>query len=129
MARTIIKTGGAPAAIGPYSQAVRVGDLMFVSGQIALDPDSGEVVKGSVSAQTERAMLNVKAIVEAAGLTMNDIAKCTIYIRNMADFGEVNGVYASFFPTNPPARATVEVSGLPKGVQIEIDAVAAFTEE
>jgi 2-iminobutanoate/2-iminopropanoate deaminase len=125
MAKSIISTAHAPAAIGPYSQAVRVGDFLFVSGQIALDPATGMVVERDVSAQAERVMRNIKAIVEAAGSSMSNVAKCTIYLRSMEDFGKVNEVYAGFFQAAPPARATVAVSGLPKDVLIEVDAIAS----
>ncbi len=123
MERGIVDTDKAPKAIGPYSQAVRAGNLLFVSGQIPLDPE-GNVVEGDIRVQTERVMENVKAIVEAAGGTLRDIVKTTVYLKDINDFQGFNEVYQRFFPEAPPARATVEVSSLPKGVDIEVEAVA-----
>ena len=119
----IISTPAAPAAIGPYSQAVRAGDLLFVSGQIALDPATGQIVAGDVAVETRQVLRNVAAICEAAGTSLAAAVKCTVYLRDMADFGAMNAVYAEFFPPPCPARATVAVAGLPKGVQVEIDAI------
>ncbi len=124
MTKEIVSTSDAPQAIGPYSQAVRAGSLLFVSGQIALDPASGNLVSGDVQAQTDRVMQNLRAIIAAAGGSLNSVVKCTIYLKNMTDFSLVNETYGSYFPEAPPARATVEVSELPKGVDVEIDAIA-----
>lgn len=123
MVKEIIRTERAPKAIGPYSQAVRIGDLLFISGQIPLDC-SGKVVEGDIKTQTERVMENIKAIVEGAGGRMEDIVKTTVYLKDIEDFKDFNEVYGRFFPEDPPARATVEVSNLPKGVGIEIEAIA-----
>lgn len=123
-AREAIRTSEAPAAIGPYSQAVKSGDLLFLSGQIPLDPASGELVTGSVADETERVMQNLQAVLKAAGATFDDVVKTTIYLMDMADFTQVNEVYATYFDQNPPARATIQVAGLPKGVRVEIDAIA-----
>jgi len=121
----IVSTQGAPGAIGPYSQAVRAGDLVFCSGQIALDPASGALVgEGDVAAQTRRVMDNLGAVLEAAGASFASVVKTTIYLADMNDFATVNEAYGERFPTDPPARATVEVSRLPKDVLVEIDAVA-----
>jgi len=124
MAKKIVSTSEAPAAIGPYSQAVQAGSLLFVSGQIPIDPRTGELVSGNIAEQTTRVMQNIKVITEAAGSSMDAILKCTIYLKNMSDFGVVNEVYGGYFTQAPPARATVEVSTLPKNVEIEIDAIA-----
>ena len=124
MTRDVIRTPNAPEAIGPYSQAVRAGDLLFCSGQIALDPATGQVVEGSIEVQTERVLQNLGAVLEAGGSSRDRVVKTTIYLADMADFAACNGVYARFFGEAPPARATVAVAGLPKGVAVEIDAVA-----
>ncbi len=119
-----IKTTDAPQAIGPYSQAVEANGLVFVSGQIALDPKTGSVIEGDVKDQTKRVMENGKAILAAAGCGMERVVRTTIYLKNIADFAAVNEVYGSYFPSDPPARATVEVSRLPKDVAVEIDFIA-----
>ncbi|MCR9160233.1 MAG: RidA family protein [Nannocystaceae bacterium] len=127
MKREIIETPNAPAAIGPYSQAVAVtgGRTLYCSGQIALDPTSGELVGGDdVEAQTRRVLDNLAAVLEAAGMGYDDVVKAGIFLADMADFGKVNALYAERFGAAPPARATVQVAGLPKGVKVEIDAVA-----
>ena len=124
--RTTISTSSAPAAIGPYSQAVRAGDLLFVSGQIPLDPATGDLEAGPIEAQARRVLENLKAIIEAAGLGMDRVVKTTIYLTNLQHFAAVNAVYGEYFPTDPPARATVEVSSLPRGVGVEIEAVGVF---
>jgi 2-iminobutanoate/2-iminopropanoate deaminase len=122
--KKIIKTAGAPQAIGPYSQAVEAGGFVFVSGQIPIDPKSGNAVQADIKAQARLVMENAKAILSAAGSDMSRVVKSTIYLKNMSDFAEVNEVYSGYFPSNPPARATVEVSGLPKEAAIEMDFVA-----
>jgi 2-iminobutanoate/2-iminopropanoate deaminase len=124
MHRETIHADGAPKAIGPYSQAVRAGGFVFCSGQIALDPATMEVVAGSVADQTRRVLQNLKAVLEKAGSGLNRIVKTTVFLRDMGDFGEMNGAYAEFFPSAPPARATVQVARLPKDVAVEIEAVA-----
>ncbi len=122
--KRIITTENAPKAIGPYSQAVEANGLVFVSGQIALDPRTGTVVEGDIKAQAKRVMENGKAILAAAGCGMEKVVKTTIYLKSMGDFAAVNEVYGSYFPSNPPARATLEVSRLPKDVVVEIDFIA-----
>jgi 2-iminobutanoate/2-iminopropanoate deaminase len=116
----------APRAIGPYSQAVeaRPGRLVFLSGQIPLDPATGELVAGNISVQTERVMENLGAVLRAAALGFQDVVRCTIYLVDLADFSTVNGVYGRYFTASPPARATVQVAALPKGARIEVDAIA-----
>jgi 2-iminobutanoate/2-iminopropanoate deaminase len=122
--KQVIRTTEAPQAIGPYSQAVEAGGFVFVSGQIALDPATGQVVAGGVREQAQRVMENAKAVIAAAGCGMQDVVKTTIYLKDLADFAAVNEVYAGYFPADPPARATVEVSRLPKDVLVEIDCIA-----
>ncbi|WP_117148858.1 RidA family protein [Paraliobacillus zengyii] len=119
-----IQTDQAPQAIGPYSQAMDLGDLVFVSGQIPLDPESMEVVTGDITVQTEQVMRNLQAILTEAGLTFANVAKFTIYITNIDDFSAINTAYAKFLTEPYPARATVEVSKLPKGVNVEMDVIA-----
>lgn len=126
MARNIIHSDDAPKAIGPYSQAVQVdaGKLTFLSGQIPLDPKTGQLIEGDVAAQTERVMQNLQAVLAAAGLDFSHVVRCTIFLADMNDFAKVNEVYGRYFPGNPPARATVQVSRLPRDVRVEIDAIA-----
>ncbi|MGE5172736.1 MAG: RidA family protein [Betaproteobacteria bacterium] len=124
MGKKIIKTDDAPKAIGPYSQAVEAGGLVFVSGQIPIDPRTGNVLQEDIKAQTKLVMDNAKAILASAGCSMSNVLKATIYLKNMADFAAVNEVYGTYFPSEPPARATVEVSRLPKDVVIEMDFIA-----
>ena len=124
MNRTAIATDGAPAAIGPYSQGVRAGDLVFLSGQIPLDPATGELVAGDITAQTQRVMENLRAVLAASGCTFGDVVRTTIYLVDLAHFARVNQAYGRYVSTPFPARATVQVSALPKGAQVEIDAVA-----
>ena len=119
-----ISTKDAPSAIGPYSQAVSSGNLTFLSGQIPIDPATGEVVTGSVAEQTKQVLVNLRAVLKAAGLDMTNVVKTTVYLTDLATFTEMNEIYATFFIEPYPARATVEVSKLPKDVQIEIDATA-----
>ena len=126
MEKEQVATDRAPEAIGPYSQAVKIGGFIFLSGQIPIDPATGELVVGPVAGQARRVLTNIKAVVEESGATMNDIVKTTVYITDILLFSDVNEVYADFFSKPYPARATVEVSGLPKGVDIEIDAIAVI---
>ncbi|HEY8497328.1 MAG TPA: RidA family protein [Limnochordales bacterium] len=124
MERQVIHTDRAPKAIGPYSQAVKAGGFVFVSGQIPLDPETGRLVDGDIVAQTERVLKNVQAVLEAAGASMADVVRATVYLKDLNDFAVVNEVYARFFPSAPPARVAVEVSRLPRDVRVEIDAIA-----
>ena len=127
MNKTVISTPLAPAAAGQYSQAIRAGNLLFASGQIPIDPASGQIIEDkSIAAQTRRVLLNLQAVVSAAGGSMENIVKTTVYLKNMSDFAEMNSVYAEFFQSAPPARATVEVARLPRDVSIEVDCVAVL---
>ena len=122
-----ISTSGAPAAIGPYSQAVRSGDLLFLSGQVGLDPATGDVVSGGLEMQTHRVLANISAVLTAAGLGFGDVVKTTVFLKDMADFAAMNAIYAvSFAPAGavPPARSTVEVARLPKDALVEIEVIA-----
>lgn len=119
-----LATDRAPKAIGPYSQAVRGGGFVFLSGQIPLDPATGEMVEGDVAAQTERVMDNIEAVLREAGCSFDDVVKTTIFLANLGDFAVVNGVYGRRFTGDPPARSTVEVQGLPRGAAVEIEVVA-----
>ena len=123
MTRQAVSTTTAPAAIGPYSQAIVAGDLIFCSGQLGLDPSTGELVEG-VEAQTERALRNLAAVLDAAGASLNDLVKTTIFLADMEDFAAINAVYARSMPDPPPARSTFAVRTLPKGGLIEIEAIA-----
>jgi 2-iminobutanoate/2-iminopropanoate deaminase len=122
--RTVIVSASAPAAIGPYSQAIRAGGLVFVSGQIPLDPETGQVVAGGIAAQAERALVSLRAILDASGSGLERVVKTTVFLTDLGTFAEVNEVYARFFPHASPARSTVQVAALPRGVGIEIEAVA-----
>lgn len=124
MEKKIISTTEAPGAIGPYSQAVWAGDLLFTSGQIPVDPATGEVISQDVEEQTHQSLKNVRAILEAAGLTMDHVIKTTVFIKNMNDFGKINEVYAKYFSTPFPARSCVEVARLPKDIQVEVEVIA-----
>jgi 2-iminobutanoate/2-iminopropanoate deaminase len=127
--KKIISTREAPAAIGPYSQAVRIGGLLFCSGQIPLDPKSGQIVPGDIAAQTRRVMDNIAAILRAEGLTFDSVVKTTIFLTDLGDFQTVNEIYGSYFKQDPPARSTVQVAALPKGVNVEIEAIAVADED
>lgn len=120
-----VSTAGAPAAIGPYSQAVEAGGFVFVSGQLPVDPATGEFAEGGIAELTRRSLLNVQAILEAAGLGLEHVVKTTVFLADMADFAEMNAVYASFFGTPAPARSAVAVRTLPKGARVEIECIAA----
>jgi 2-iminobutanoate/2-iminopropanoate deaminase len=124
--REVVTALGAPAAIGPYSHAVRAGGLLFCSGQVALDPETGELVGDTVGDQTRRCLDNLAAVCSAAGTSLADAVRVTIYLTDMGSFGDVNEAYGSYFEADPPARVTVGVGGLPKGAQVEIDAVVAL---
>lgn len=122
--KKIIETKNAPAPIGPYSQAVEAGGFVFCSGQIALDPASGQIATGGVPEQTELVMKNINAVLTEAGLTFENVVKTTIFLTDMGDFPAVNEVYGKFFKNQPPARSTVAVAGLPRGVKVEIEVLA-----
>ena len=124
--KQIVFTQNAPKAIGPYSVATRFGDLVFTAGQIGLNPASGELVSGGIAPETRQVLTNIKNILEAAGARMGNVLKTTVFLRNMSDFSEMNAVYAEFFPSNYPARTTVQVAGLPKDGLVEIEAVACL---
>jgi 2-iminobutanoate/2-iminopropanoate deaminase len=126
--KSAITSGEAPAAIGPYSQAVRAGGLLFLSGQIALDPQSGQLVPGSIAAQTEQTMNNLRAVLRAAGANLDDVVRTTIYVVDLAHYGAVNEVYGRFFRPPYPARSTVQVAALPRGALVEIDVIALVPE-
>jgi 2-iminobutanoate/2-iminopropanoate deaminase len=122
--RDVIATGQAPQAIGPYSQAIRAQGLIFTSGQIAIDPATQQVVAGDVSVQTDRVLKNLSAILQASGSSVEKVLRCTVFLKNMADFAAMNEVYGRYFKQAPPARSTVEVARLPKDVLVEIDVIA-----
>ena len=121
--KTIVNTPQAPAAVGPYSQAVRSGDLLFVSGQIPIDPATGNLVQGDVEAQTRQVMANLLAVVRAGGFTADSVVKCTCYLKDMEEFARFNAVYSETFTEQPPARECVEVARLPKDVKVEVSAI------
>lgn len=124
MEKQAIHTDDAPAAIGPYQQAIRAGQFVFTSGQIALDPKTGEFLAGEIEQETERTLKNIEAILKAAGLTLADVVKVTVYLVDMSHFARMNGVYETFFSTAKPARACVQVAALPKGAKVEMDVIA-----
>jgi len=124
--RQTVDAQGAPAAIGPYSHAVKAGELLFCSGQIPLDPDSGELVAGGAAEQARRCMENLQAVCAAAGTSLERAIRLTIYMTDLGEFAAVNEVYGSFFASDPPARAAVQVAALPRGSQVEIDAIVAL---
>jgi 2-iminobutanoate/2-iminopropanoate deaminase len=126
MKKRIIHTDKAPKAIGPYSQAIQAGNFLFLSGQIPLDPTSGELVKGDIREQARRVLENLKGVLESQNLGMEDMVKVTIFLKDMGNFSQVNEVYATYFPSSPPARSTVEVTRLPREADIEIEAIAVF---
>jgi 2-iminobutanoate/2-iminopropanoate deaminase len=126
--RERIQTDKAPAAIGPYSQAIRAGGFVYVSGQIPIDPATGEFVKGGVGEQTERVLQNLAAVLEAAGSSLDKVVKTTVFLADMKEFAQMNEVYATFFSGAPPARATVAAAGLPRDARVEIEAVALVSE-
>lgn len=122
--KKIISTNDAPAAIGPYSQAVRVGSLLFSAGQIPLDPKTGQIVSGDVGTQTRRVLDNLQAVLQADSLNFSHVVKTTIFLTDLADFQTVNGIYGTYFKDQPPARSTVQVAALPKNAKIEIEVIA-----
>ncbi len=124
--KQIISTEHAPKAIGPYSQAVAWNGLVYLSGQIALDPESGQLVDGGITEQTERVLENLKAVLEAAGSDLAHVLKTTVFLKDMAEFAHMNEIYGHYFAENPPARATVEAARLPRDVRVEIECVAAI---
>jgi 2-iminobutanoate/2-iminopropanoate deaminase len=124
--KTIIKPAESPAAIGPYNHAVRVGDLLFCSGQIPLDPATGQLVSGDIKAQTTRALENLKTILDDQKLTFAHVVKCTVFMTNLGDFAAMNEVYATCFTVDFPARSTVQVAALPRGASVEIEVIAHF---
>lgn len=124
MDRSVVSTQSAPAAIGPYSQAIVAGGLVFVSGQLPLDPSTGEFVAGDVAAMTNQIFRNVEAVLLAAGSSLDKIVKTTVFLADLADFQAMNGAYAAFFPANPPARSTVQVARLPRDARIEVEVIA-----
>ena len=123
MKKEVIFTDKAPKAIGPYSQAIKIGDFLFTSGQIPIDPNTGNLVVGNIKEETQQVLENLKAIVESAGATLDQVVKTTIFIKDMNQFNLINEAYAEFFPDNPPARSCVEVARLPKDVNVEIEAI------
>jgi 2-iminobutanoate/2-iminopropanoate deaminase len=126
MNKTIIYSSNAPKPIGPYSQAIKAGNMLFVSGQIAIEPKTGQLIVDDIRKETQQVMNNIKAILEEAGLTFNHVVRCTIFVKNLDNFSLINEVYGSYFEHAPPARETVEVSRLPKDVGVEISCIAVF---
>lgn len=124
MSKKIIQTNAAPAPIGPYNQAVMAGNTLYVSGQIALDADSGELINENIVEETHQVMKNLEAILSEAGLSFQDVVKCSIFVKNMGDFATINEAYGQYFKENPPARETVEVAALPKNVNVEVSCIA-----
>jgi 2-iminobutanoate/2-iminopropanoate deaminase len=127
MEKKVIHTDKAPKAIGPYSQAIQAGDFLFLSGQIPLDPKTGELVKGDIREQTNQVLKNIKSILESQKLGMENVVKTTIFLKDIGNFNLVNEVYATYFPSSPPSRSTVEVSKLPRNAEIEIEAIAVIS--
>ena len=125
MIKRIIQTEQAPAAIGPYSQAIRIGDFLYTSGQIALDPESGNFLSGEIEEETEQTLKNISAILQAGGLSLENVVKTTVYLSDLNHFSRMNQVYEKYFSKTTPARACVQVAALPKGAKIEIDAIAS----
>ncbi|PIV24394.1 MAG: hypothetical protein COZ69_01355 [Deltaproteobacteria bacterium CG_4_8_14_3_um_filter_45_9] len=126
MGKRVIQTEKAPKAIGPYSQAIQAGNFLFLSGQIPLDPKTGELVKGDIRQQTQQVLENIKGVMESQGLGMEDVVKVTIFLKDIGNFNQVNEIYSTYFPSSPPARSTVEVAKLPKDADIEIEAIAVI---
>ncbi|MBC7265196.1 MAG: RidA family protein [Chloroflexi bacterium] len=124
MYREIISTEEAPAAIGPYSQAIRIGQFVFTAGQIAIDPSTGQMVEGGIEGQTRQVLKNLSAVLQAAGTSLAQVVKTTVFLVDLGDFAAMNRVYAEFFPQEPPGRTTVQVVALPRGARVEIEAIA-----
>jgi 2-iminobutanoate/2-iminopropanoate deaminase len=124
MKREVIATPKAPGAIGPYSQGIAIGDLVFTAGQGGVDPATRKVVEGGIQAETRQVLKNIAAILEAAGSAMENVVKTTVYLKDMAEFAQMNAVYAEFFPKDPPARTTIQAAALPMGISVEIEAIA-----
>lgn len=124
MSRTVVSTLQAPQALGPYSQAISVANLIFCSGQIPLDPATGDLVAGDIGAMTRQVLHNLQAVLAAAGSSLSQVVKTTVFLADMNDFAAMNAVYAEFFPSTPPARSTVQVAALPKGARVEIEVIA-----
>lgn len=124
MEKKVIRTEKAPAPIGPYNQAIQYGDMLYVSGQIAIDPSTGDLVQGNIQEETHMVMKNLKAVLNEAGMDFSNIIKSSIFIMDMGQFAQINEAYAEYFGENPPARETVQVAGLPKGVNVEISVIA-----
>ncbi|MCB0699147.1 MAG: RidA family protein [Chitinophagales bacterium] len=124
MEKKVIRTDNAPAPIGPYNQAIQYGDMLFVSGQIAIDPETGDLIQGDIQEETHMVMKNLKAVLNEAGMDFSNIIKSSIFIMDMGQFAQINEAYAQYFDADPPARETVQVAGLPKGVNVEISVVA-----
>jgi len=122
--KKVITTDNAPKAIGPYSVAIKLGSLVFTSGQVGINPQTGEIVTGGIEAETRQVLTNVKHVLEAAGTSMGQVVKTTVFLQTMADFSAMNAVYAEYFPDDPPARSTIAVAGLPKGALVEIETIA-----
>lgn len=123
MERKVVVAEKAPRAVGPYSAAVIAGDMVYVSGNLGLDPETGEFVPGGIEAETRQALMNLSAVLEAAGTSLANVVKTTVFLQDMGEFGQMNAVYAEFFPSEPPARSAVEVAKLPKGGVVEIEAI------
>jgi len=126
MKKEIISTDKSPKAIGPYSQAIKIGNFLFTSGQLPIDPNTGDLVTNDIQKETLQVLENLKAVVEEAGATLDQVVKTTVFIKDMNQFASINEVYAKFFPENPPARSCVEVARLPKDVNVEIEAIVAL---
>ena len=122
--RQVVATDQAPAAVGPYSQAIQAGELVFTAGQIPMNPSTGKLVEGDIQLQTRQVLNNIKAVLEAAGSSLAKVVKVTVFLQDMGDFAAMNQVYAEFFPAAPPARSAVQVAALPLGVNVEIEAIA-----
>jgi 2-iminobutanoate/2-iminopropanoate deaminase len=123
--KTVISTTEAPSAVGPYSQGIAAGPFVFCSGQIPLEPETGALVQGDISTQVKRVLQNIAAVLRAHGLGMEHVVKTTVFLTDLADFAEMNTVYAEYFLSNPPARSTIQVAALPKGANVEIEAIAS----
>jgi 2-iminobutanoate/2-iminopropanoate deaminase len=128
MERRVVSTDKAPKALGPYSQAIRVGDFIFCAGQAGIDPATGKLVEGGIQAETRRVLQNLTAVLQAAGSSFSQVVKTTVFLKNMDDFKAMNGIYAEFFPAAPPARSTVQVARLPADASVEIEAIATISQ-